>query len=59
MLSGEATNTNFIDFGLTRSGIESMIYCTQGEYANYYTTDVVESDVNTAALKLVCQMKKR
>ena len=33
MLSGEATNTNFIVFGLTRSGIEHA--------ANHYTTDAV------------------
>jgi hypothetical protein len=30
MLSGEATNTNSIVFGLTR-----------GEHANHYTTDIV------------------
>jgi hypothetical protein len=41
MLSGEATNTNFIVFGLTRPGLEPMIYRTQGEHANYYTTDEV------------------
>jgi hypothetical protein len=38
MLSGEATNTNFIVFGLTRSGLEPTIYCTRGEHANHYTT---------------------
>ena len=41
MLSGEATNTKFIVFGLTRSGLESTIYRTQGEYANNNTTDEV------------------
>jgi hypothetical protein len=41
MLSGEATNTNFIVFGLTGPGLEPMIYRTQGEHANYYTTDEV------------------
>ena len=41
MLSGEATNTNFIIFGLTRSGLELTIYRTQGEHANHYTTDAV------------------
>ena len=41
MLSGEATNTNFIVFGLTRSGLKPTIYRTQGEPANHYTTDAV------------------
>ena len=41
MLSGEATNTNFIVFGLTRPGLESTIYHTRSEYANHYTTDAV------------------
>ena len=41
MLSGEAMNTNFIVFELTRSGLELMIYQTLGEHANHYTTDVV------------------
>ena len=40
VLSGEATNTNFIVFDLTRSGLESTIYRTQGEHAND-TTEVV------------------
>jgi hypothetical protein len=39
MLSGEATNTNFIVLGLTWSGFEPKIYCTRGEHANHYTTD--------------------
>ena len=41
MLSGEATNTNFTVFGLTRPGLEPTIYHTRGEHANHYTTDVV------------------
>ena len=41
MLSGEATNTNLIVFGLSRSGLEPTIYRTQDEHANHYTTDVV------------------
>jgi hypothetical protein len=41
MLSGEATNTNFIVFGLTRSGLKPTIYCTQDKHADHYTTDVV------------------
>jgi len=31
MLNRETANTNFIVFGLTRSGLERMIYHTQGE----------------------------
>ena len=41
MLSGEATNANFIVFGLNRSRFEPIIYCTGGEHANHYTTDVI------------------
>jgi hypothetical protein len=37
VLSGEATNTNFIVFGLTRP----TIYRTRGEHANQYATDAV------------------
>jgi hypothetical protein len=33
MLSGEATNTNFIVFGLTRPSLEPTIYRTRGECA--------------------------
>ena len=42
MLSGEATNTNFIVIGLTRSGLEPTIYRAGGEHANHYTTDARE-----------------
>jgi hypothetical protein len=34
MFSGEAINTNFMLFGLTRSGLKSMIYHTRDEHAN-------------------------
>jgi hypothetical protein len=37
VLNGEATNSNFIVFGLTRSGLEPTIYHTRGEHANHYT----------------------
>jgi len=40
MLSGEATNTNFIVFGLTRP-----IYHTRGEQTNHYTTAAVPNDL--------------
>ena len=39
MLSGEATNTNFIVFGLTRWQWKPMIYSTRDEHSNHYTTD--------------------
>jgi hypothetical protein len=41
MLQGEVTNTKFIVFDMTRSGLESIIYRTRGEQINRYTTDVV------------------
>ena len=41
VLSGKATNTNFIVFGLTRSGIEPMISRTRSDNANHYTSDAV------------------
>jgi hypothetical protein len=41
VLYGEATNTNFIVFGLTRLGLAPTIYPTQGEQTNQYNTDVV------------------
>jgi len=40
MLSEEATNTNFIVFGLTRSGLEPMTYRIRGEQARFLTLDV-------------------
>ena len=42
-LSGEAKNTNFIVFGLTRSEFEATIYHTRGEHANHYTINAVFS----------------
>ena len=41
MLSGEATNTNFIVFGLTWPRLEPTIYRIRGEHDNHYTTDVI------------------
>jgi hypothetical protein len=41
MFSREATNTNFIVFGLTQSELEPTIYCAPGEYSNHYITDAV------------------
>ena len=42
MLSGDATNTNFIVFGFTQSGIEPKIYHTRGDHANHFDTDAVK-----------------
>jgi hypothetical protein len=44
MLRGEATNTNFIVFGLTRSRLEPTIYHTSGKHANHYTTCAIETE---------------
>ena len=44
MLSGEATHTIFIVFGLTRQGLELTIYHIRGEHANLYATDAVGID---------------
>jgi hypothetical protein len=41
VFSGEATNSNFIIFGLTRSGLEPTMYCTRGEHVNHYDTDAI------------------
>jgi hypothetical protein len=40
VLSGEATNTYLIVFGLTRPGLEPTLYCNGSEHANHCTTDV-------------------
>jgi hypothetical protein len=44
-LSGEAANTNFIVFGLTRPGFEPTIYRTRGEHAN--NTSFMRTDIST------------
>ena len=42
VLSGKATNTNCIIFGLTRSRFEPAIYRTREDHANHYTTDAFD-----------------
>ena len=37
----EATNSNFIVFGLTRPGLEPTMYSTRGEHVNHYATDAI------------------
>jgi hypothetical protein len=39
VLSGEATDTNFIAFGLSRPGLEPTIDHTQVEHSNHYATE--------------------
>ena len=34
-IAREATNSNFIVFGSSRTGFQPTIHCTRGEYANY------------------------
>ena len=46
MLSGEAADTNFIVFGLTRPMLEPTIYRTRGEHANHYTSDAVHTYID-------------
>jgi hypothetical protein len=41
VLSGGATSTNVIIFGLTQQGLEPTIYSTRGENANHYAIDAV------------------
>jgi len=41
MLNEKATNTIFIVFGLTRSGLEPTVYHPAGEHGNNPTTDVM------------------
>jgi hypothetical protein len=46
MFSGEATNTYFIVFDLTKSGVEPTIYRTQGDHPNHYKIDAVYQILN-------------
>ena len=43
VLSGETTNTNFKVFFFTQSGLNAMIFQTQGKYANNYIADIWSS----------------
>jgi hypothetical protein len=49
VLSGEATNYNFIVFGLTLPGLELMIYWIWSKHINYYSyaTDATEIKTHT------------
>ena len=59
MLSGEATNTNFVVFSLTRPGLELTIYRTRGEHANHYTTDAVSIIVMLSNYKKCLKILKK
>jgi hypothetical protein len=50
---GEATNTNFIFFALTRSRFEPTIYRTRGEHANTNTTIWTVSEHSESWLKIL------
>jgi hypothetical protein len=54
----EATNTNFIIFGLTRPGFEPIIYHNPGEHANHYNTDVVVDKRQRTKLQTLCRKLK-
>ena len=53
MLSGEATNTNFIVFSLTHFFLEPTIYRTRGEQANHYTTDGLSTGIDNHFIMLL------
>jgi hypothetical protein len=53
VLSGEATNTNFIVFGLTQPGLEPTIYRTRGEHTNHYATDGVHQKIDGSFIQNV------
>ena len=57
MLSGKATNTDFIVVGLTRPGLKSTIYDTLGEHANHYATDAVKYQLNICYLIKYLEVK--
>ena len=60
VISREATNSNYIVYGLIRPRLEPTIYRTRGEHAYHYITDVVTKKRFTGVciiyymLNLVC-----
>ena len=61
MLRGEAANTNFLVFGMTPSGLEPLIYLTQAEHVDHYTTNLVTLGIHEMHLdkcKLIQTVKK-
>jgi hypothetical protein len=60
MLSGEAATTNYIFFGLTRSGLEPTIYRTRGKHANHCTTGAVHMEkLNLKKNKVFLKQQKQ
>jgi hypothetical protein len=49
----DAANTNFVVFDWTR--LKPMIFCTQGEHVNHYTTDAVNyiAEENNSAIDFI------
>ena len=41
MLSGEATDTDFIVFGLIKPELQPTTYNTRGEHDNHFTTETI------------------
>jgi hypothetical protein len=42
-------------FGLTWPGLKPTIYCTRGEHANYYATDVVSGYGGTVLILILME----
>jgi hypothetical protein len=53
LLTGKATNTNYVVIGLTRAGLTSMIYHTRCEHANHYTTDAIVNQLIGILVKAI------
>jgi len=54
VLSGEATNANFIVFCHTRQKFEPTFYRTRSEQSNHYTTDVVGKKYDGGKITCSC-----
>ena len=53
MLIGEAENTNFNVFGLTRSGTESTTLHIRGKHATHYNAEAVQMPITTKPVMLL------
>ena len=56
MFSGEAANTNFIDFWMTRPGLEPTIYHTHGEHVSHHNVDTVVTRLCRSDLPTIFQV---
>jgi len=59
MLSGKATGTNFIVFGLTRTELKPTVYLIRNEHANHYTTDAVRCRKEIVYVETIYQVNLR